>query len=58
MRIRKKRICSLAYADDMVVLAEQEEEMEKGGRVFRGKEVTGKCGKDKNDEIQKMRSEI
>ena len=50
MKIRERRICSLAYADDVVVL-----EMESMIRRLEGEEATRKCGKDENNEIQKRR---
>ena len=51
VKIRKKRFCSLAYADDVVVLAEREEEMEsmmrRLKRCFKEKKLQVNVGKTK-----------
>ena len=51
MKIREKRVCSLAYADDVVVLTEKEEEMEsvmkRLERYFKEKKLKVNVGKTK-----------
>ena len=49
VRVGQKRICTLAYADDVVVLAEREEQMDSMIRrlegYFQKKKTRGQCGK-------------
>lgn len=53
IKVKEKRIYSLAHADDVAVVAEDEESErdDKGAGEVCGKGIKGKCGENKNDKM-------
>jgi len=53
VRLKGERVYTLAYADDIVLLAEEEDESddEQDGEVYKGEKTRGKCKKVEGYEI-------